>query len=650
MVWAPILLPAAVALLLPSLRRFPRLFAAAALAGLAAALGAAAWMANASSPPAAVWGWGPQLQLRLEAVGFARAMAVLVPAVALPVTGYALAVEKGGRTRLVTLMVAFVGAMELLVLAADFLTLLFAWELVGALSWSLIGHAWGVPDNPERAAHAFLTTRLGDLGLYLAAGSAFAATGSLTFSELPQAGGVQLGLVGAGVLLAAAAKSAQLPFSPWLFSAMAGPTPVSALLHSATMVASGAYLLIRLAPVLEPVGWFGPAVTVVGLVTALVGGLVAVVQTHPKKVLAASTSAQYGLMFVAVGVGFPAVAAVHLVVHALFKALLFLSSGVAIHASGSTDLSKMQLGRRLPGIAALSGVGSLALAAVPPMGGAWSKEQIVAAAAHSSVWLAVGVLLAGLLSTVYAFRYQLLAYGKQDLIRGSLSNGPPVPGPQTGGPPGRAVTACLAVLAFGTLLLSLLWLSSGKMMAERIAAGELAAGATVELIASLALLAVGAGGVAVLACSGRLASMGLPGRITMGMADWMGLPGLVRVLVVDPVLSISRGLARFDKTVVDAGVRGAVAVANMASRVLSFRVEVGVDSAVRAIAGAVALAGRASRVADDRGVDAAIEGLAEGVGLAGERATGLQTGMSHHYFVMVAGGLALIAGVLALGR
>ena len=281
--------------------RRPRLTGGVAVGALLATLAAGAWAANAL--PGTTIAWSPAIQLVLRVDGFGRIMIILVPFIAAPIVAYAAVSETEGRTRLLVLMLAFVAAMLLLVVAADFVTLLIGWELIGATSWALIGHDWHDRTNVEAGTQAFLTTRLGDLGLYIAAGAAFAASGSFGFDALRAAPTPWLEIVAGGVLLAAVAKSAQVPFSPWLFAAMAGPTPVSALLHSATLVAAGAYLLIRLAPVLEPVAWFLPLTAIVGIATALSGGIVAAVQTHMKRVLAASTSAQYGLMFVAIGAG-----------------------------------------------------------------------------------------------------------------------------------------------------------------------------------------------------------------------------------------------------------------------------------------------------------------------------------------------------------
>jgi NADH-quinone oxidoreductase subunit L len=583
------------------------------------------------------WSWGPRFELELAAAGFARVMVVLVPAIAAPVIGYALTTEREGRSRLLALLVAFVGAMELLVLAADFLTLLVGWELVGALSWALIGHGWRDADNPRQGTHAFVTTRAGGLGLYVGAGALFASTGDLAFTSLGRTAGPWLQVVAVGVLVAAAAKSAQVPFAPWLFSAMAGPTPVSALLHSATMVAAGAYLLIRLGPMLEAVDWFAPAAVACGLVTALAGGLVAMTQTHAKRLLAGSTSAQYGLMFVAVGAGSTAAAGVHLVAHAGFKALLFLGAGVAMHASGSGRLETMRLGRALPVIGALSAVGALALAAVPPLGGAWSKEEVVAAAAHASPWLGAGAFVAGLLSAFYALRFQLLAYG------------PAPPRARLRHEPETGETLALAVLASFSVVLGVLWLPRADSVVEGLTGGELVGAAGFELVISLTLVAAASVVALSLWRSDALLSLGLPASVSRAVARWLGLPSVARA-VVDGVLALSRLLARFDDRVIDAGVRGAAALAALVSRLLALRAELSVDSVVRAVTGATVMAARGSRATDERTVDGAVEGLAKGIAAAGRDTRRLQTGLSHQYYVLVAAGLAMLVGVLAVAR
>lgn len=636
MVWALTLIPF-VAVVATTAMRARRALLPVCLLGVTAVLATSVWGAFAAPPPT-TWSWGPVLSLELELTGFGQVMAVLVPAVALPILAYAGATEEAGRLRLLALMTAFVGAMELLVTAADFLTLLVAWELVGALSWGLIGHGWRDADNSRAAAHAFLTTRFGDLGLYIAAGATLAGTGSLRFDSLARAGDTQLAVIALGVLLAASAKSAQLPFSPWLFSAMAGPTPVSSLLHSATMVAAGAYLLVRLAPVLETVWWFGPAAAVIGLATALAGGVVALTQTHAKRVLAGSTSAQYGLMFVAVGAGSTAAAGAHLVAHAFFKSLLFLGAGVAIHAVSKSSLGAMYLGRALPRVAALSGVGALALAAVPPLGGAWTKEEIIAATVHASPWLGVGVFVAAFLSALYAGRYHLLAFGPGRESFAGLRH------------PGRTEVGSLAVLATVSLALGVLWLPAAGEAFGRAIGGELAVSAPWEFAVSIGLVAVAGAVLWALARSKALESLGLPARMRRFAADWIGIPGAARVLIVNPVLELSRFLAHVDDRVIDAGVRGTAATASFVSRLFAWRGELTVDGAVRALAAGALLAAGGSRAADDRGVDVAVHSLAKGVGAAGRESRRTQTGLSHHYYLVVAGGLLILVGVLALAR
>lgn len=633
------LLPAVAAAIVIAARGRPRMLGPLAVGALAATFLLGLWAAGAQ--PEAVYRWGPTILLRLTVEGFARTMVVLVPLVAAPIVAYAAATETDGRTRLLASMLAFVAAMLVLVTAADFLTLLIAWEIVGALSWLMIGHGWRDPDNPRAAAQAFLTTRLGDLGLYVAAGATFAASGSFDYAAVGTLGSPAREIVAGGVLLAAAAKSAQVPFSTWLFAAMAGPTPVSALLHSATLVAAGAYLLIRLAPALEPVAWFLPAVALVGLVTAIAGGIVATVQTQAKRALAASTSAQYGLMFLAVGAGFPAAAGVQLVAHAAFKSLLFLGAGVAIHATGTGRLEALRLGRILPRVAVLSAVGALALAAVPPLGAAWTKDQVLASAAEASVWLLAGGLVAGFLTALYAARYQLLVWGPADRPSGT---------PRIISLPGRAEVGAMAVLAAVTILLSLLWLPGAGRFAEDLGAGRLPQGAPLETLAGLIVVVAGLTGAAWLQRRGRLLDLGLAPGAQSSASDWLGLPTATRALIVVPVVGLSNLLARADDRVVDAGVRRTAWIATILSRLVSRRAEFAIDGVIRSVARATLLTADRSRLTDDLGIDGAVEATGRGVGLAGHQSRRLQSGLSHQYYVLVAAGLATIVAILIVFR
>lgn len=663
--WGLVLLPLAAAAGTIALRRHERAAPLIVLTTTAVVLGLG--IRAALTAPTSTWRWGGELALELAIGGFGRVMVVLVPAVALPVLAFAAATEHEGRARLLALMVAFVGAMQLLVLAADLLTLLFAWELVGATSWALIGHGWRDPANGRSAAQAFVTTRIGDVGLYLAAGFTFASTGSFHLSSIAQVEGAAIHVIAAGVLLAAAAKSAQLPFAPWLFSAMAGPTPVSALLHSATLVSAGAYLLIRVAPVLEPAGWFRPTVAGLGLATALAAGVVAVTQTHIKRVLAGSTSAQYGLMFVAVGAGSTAAAGAQLVTHAVFKALLFVAAGIAIHAARAHHLEHMRLGHAMPWAAGLAGVGALGLAAVPPLGAGWTKEQILAAALAGSPWLGAGTLLAAALTAAYAARLWFLAFGRE---HPELERSEPIV------PPGRVEVGALALLAAGTVALGLLWLPGSYGVVEGLTEGTLSHGTVVDLVSGLVAIALGAFVATVLHRNDRLLDLALPERVRSFAASWFGLPELARVAVVDPVLRLSSLLAiRGDRaidTVIHAAAGFALAVAVALARVgetlfdrtfeavgeavgwlagvVHRHVERGVHAATAGVGAGTDLLARTARRVDDRGVDGGVEGLARATGGLARRSQRAQTGLAHHYVLYAGIGLLLFVLVLAVYR
>lgn len=633
--WWLLLIPAAGALTSFALCRAAPWPGRVALAAVLLTLGAAVRVAAGAG--SSTWGWSAPLELRLGAEGFGRVMAVLVPAVAAPVVAYAAAHESArGRPRLLALLVAFVGAMELLVLAADLLTLLVGWELVGACSWALIAHEWWDPSRPRSAGWAFLVTRFGDLGLYLAAAAAFRAAGSLRFEALGDIHGPALDVVAGGVLLAAMAKSAQVPFSPWLFAAMAGPTSASALLHSATMVAAGAYALIRLTPALAPTGWFLPAVTAVGLLTTWAGGVVALLHRDVKHALAGSTSSQYGLMFVAVGAGSAAAAGTHLVTHAAFKALLFLGAGVAIEAAGSGDLGRLRLGRALPGVATTFAVAALALAAVPPLGAAYSKELVVRAAWLRAPGLGLAVLASGALTALYAARLQLLAYGPK--------------GRPTAAMPSGAERVSLWLLALPSVGLGVLWLPAGADLVARAIGERVPGGSAGELGASLALIAAALAAAIALFRRGALTTLGLPARRQAALANWFGLPTLARAALVRPALALAGALAAADTRVVDAGVRTAAAVGRRVAGLAASLGELTFDRIVEGIAGAFAVLARGSGATDDQAIDALVERTASDVDRAGALARRLQTGLSHQYFVLIALGVLGAVALAVWGR
>nr|WP_297461698.1 proton-conducting transporter membrane subunit [uncultured Halomonas sp.] len=624
MLWSVALLPLLLAPLIylggPRLQR-TGLTLCAAMAVLASLVLAGVAVGSEWGAPLATYRWSDALELTLGLSTAGAVFVLAVPLIALPIvvyTGYhdlALKDDRlhvaSGDARLLALLVAFVGTMQLLVLASDLLTLLIAWELVGACSWALIAQRWGEGEIAKDAARAFLITRFGDLGLYIAAAAVFAGSGGFGYADLAALDGGYLHVAVAGIVLAAAAKSAQVPFSAWLFAAMSGPVPVSALLHAATMVAAGVYLLVRLQPALSEVAWFAPVVIAIGLVTALAAGVVGAVQNHAKKLLAASTSAQYGLMWLAVGVGFPNVALLHFIAHACMKAGLFLSAGLAERQSGSYRLDTMRLGRRLPGIAATTLISSLALAGMIPLGAAWSKEQITAVANHQATWLALLVALAGGLSALYATRFQLLAYGRPRRDERL---------PRTGSPaPPSPATWALHSLAGATLLLSLLWWPEVHETATALLNIDRPSSHTWLLAVSLVLVLLGiVWGIG----TARHEWWLVPRRWQGAAAAWFGLPMLTQGIATG-VSATSARLARFDDDVVDAGLRGTARFGAWLARRGSARGETLAEG----------LPGSLSRLID----------------WGGQWARRAQSGQTHHYYTGIAAGFAIVLILLVIG-
>ena len=322
-------------------------------------------------------------------------------------------------------MAFFVFAMLLLVEGGNLLLLLVGWGLVGLASYLLIGFHHDRPSAIAAAKKAFIVNAVGDALMALALFLAIAKVGSLDYSavfDAAETGALSdkvVALIALGLLGGAVAKSAQVPFHTWLPDAMEGPTPVSALIHAATMVTAGVYLICRTHPVFEAAPDVQHLAAILGVVTLMAAGLIALVQTDIKRVIAYSTMSQIGYMFVAAGIGAYSFAMFHLVTHAFFKALLFLAAGVIIHhLDGEQDIRKMGgLRKTMPFTHATFLIGTLALVGIPPLAGFWSKDPILAATfADDSVlgWaLLVGGLFGALLTGIYAFRlYFKVFYGE----------------------------------------------------------------------------------------------------------------------------------------------------------------------------------------------------------------------------------------------
>jgi len=313
----------------------------------------------------------------------------------------------------------FVFSMLMLVLGENLLVTFLGWEGVGACSYFPISF-WHTRDSAATAGKkAFVTNRVGDWGMMVAMFLAFSAVGTLSYSGINHAAenGGLAAVTATGIALmlfvGACGKSAQLPLYLWLPDAMEGPTPVSALIHAATMVTSGVFLLTRMSPVLHAsYPWAGDVIATVGAVTALFAATIAVAQTDIKKVLAYSTVSQLGFMFLAIGSGAYVAAIFHMVTHAFFKALLFLGSGSVIHGMHhEQDMRRMGALRKVMPITGFTFIiGWLAIAGVPPFAGFWSKDEILlfAFANNRLLWL-IGVVTA-LLTAYYMTRQVIMVF------------------------------------------------------------------------------------------------------------------------------------------------------------------------------------------------------------------------------------------------
>lgn len=605
-------LPAVVGLalmMLPALtsgRRGERIAAPVAIvAGLVTAgLAGAVVMAR----PELRVGFLPQLPVVLAVDDLSAVLVVTVAAIALAVLVFTAGTPEQGRARLFGMLLLFTSAMLVTVTAATLTVLLVAWELMGAASYALIGHAWREQHRVNAGFTAFLTTRLTDVGLYVAAGAALAAgVPELSLSGANTLNGGWAQVLSAGVVIAALGKSAQLPFSGWLSGAMLGPSPVSALLHSATMVAAGGYLLLRLHPVLAATGWAVP-VAWVGAVTAVGLGAVALAQRDLKQLLAASTCSQLGFVVLAAGTGSIAGGVLALVAHAATKSLLFLCAGAWLDALGTKDLTALRgVGRRYPLVGGCAVLGALSLAGVPPLA-LWVGKDVALADAseHFRALYAVG-LIAAVLSAAYGARLLTVILGRPQADARFDTE-------QVGT---RRVSALarvpLPVLALGTVILGGVVLIPGWRALE-LPGPQATAG---ELVLS-GVLAVATAGV-VWTLARRAVSVPVPALLR----TWLG----TRVLwsaVGSATVGLGQALSRFD----DAVIAGSVRTAASSTMHLADRTNSHVE----------------------RRITAAVDDVAAGARRLGGLARRPQTGQLHTYYAQALTALAVLAVVIVLVR
>jgi NADH-quinone oxidoreductase subunit L len=372
------------------------------------------------------------VELALHIDGFAALVAVLVGLVATCVqlysTGYLR--DDPRYPSYAALVSLFTSAMLLVVYSGDLMVLLVGWEIMGICSYFLVGHYWETPEARAASLKAFLVTKLGDVPFLIGLFALATDAGSFRITKVLGAvasGGLDHPTLIALLLLAGVAgKSAQFPLHTWLPDAMAGPTPVSALIHAATMVAAGVYFVARLLPLFEASRAAMVVLAVMAAVTMVGSALAALAQDDIKRVLAYSTIGQLGYMTGALAVGDRGAAVFHLLSHGAFKALLFLAAGAIIHAAGTNSLAAMSrmgnLRARVPDAYWTMTVALLALAAIPPFSGFFSKESVLRAAEHvltghtehapgAAGWtVLVAGLVTALLTAAYATRLWLLAF------------------------------------------------------------------------------------------------------------------------------------------------------------------------------------------------------------------------------------------------
>ena len=499
----------------------------------------------------------------------------------------------------------FILMMSTLVLANNYLLMFVGWEGVGLASYLLIGFWFEKPSAADAGKKAFIVNRIGDFGLLLAIMIIWTGLGSLQFTEVfpaaqqAVASGAPFaaGAVTLLMLLAATGKSAQIPLFVWLPDAMEGPTPVSALIHAATMVTAGVYMIARSAALFDLAPITGEWVAWVGMATAFVAGTIALTQTDLKRILAYSTVSQLGFMFVAVGVGAYAAGIFHLMTHAFFKALLFLSAGSVMHAlHGELDIRKMgNLRTKLPVTYWTFLAGAAALAGIPLLSGFFSKDAILFYAFEHAIPLWVAGIITAFITAFYSFRMVFMTFWGQERDKKLFSHAHESP---------RVMTVPLILLAIGAIVAGYAglpsisaidaWLDPVFHAGEHAAAHDL----TLEMIL-LAVSALVALGGAFLAYRAYIADRDLPkraratfGPLTRLVENKYYVDEAYDLLVVEPLRALGEWFAAtFDKRGLDGAVNGIAGLTGWAGAQIR-RLQTGMVGlyALAMLFGAVALA------------------------------------------------------------
>jgi NADH-quinone oxidoreductase subunit L len=621
-----------------------------------------AWLPAMASPTShGVGSFGADWTLRLDALS--AVMILMVTFVGSLIHIYATAYmdheAPGPYARFFTYLNLFCFFMLTLVLAANFFVLFVGWEGVGLCSYLLIGY-WYHKDSAANAGRkAFIVNRIGDWGFLLGVLLVFTTTGSVDFyavraavEHLPVETAAFATLSVACLLLfvGATGKSAQIPLFVWLPDAMEGPTPVSALIHAATMVTAGVYLLCRNAMLFSHAPMVLEIVATVGALTALVAACIGLVQTDIKRVLAYSTVSQLGYMFLAAGVGAYGAAMFHLITHAFFKALLFLGSGSVIHGmSGEQDMRHMGgLRAFLPITAATMTIGSLAIAGIPPFAGFFSKDEILAQAFANNrpLWV-LGVITAAM-TAFYTWRLVALTF-----LGARREAAPAVHGGHGHGDHGHhaphespvAMTGPLVVLAIGATLvgffgLPAVWggstfehfiepvISTGAHGGGHGEGGHLTEAAEYALmIFSVVVAATGIWLAQRMFVQTPAIAVSMAARFSTAhrwLTDKLYIDELYGATVVAGTYAVSRISFWFDRTVVDGIVNGSATVTLFSSWL--------------------------SGLIDRRGVDGVVNGVGNTLHDASFGFRRMHTGLTQNYALAMVLGVVVFVGVYLVVR
>ncbi len=528
----------------------------------------------------------------------------------------------------------FFCAMLTLVLADNFLLLYIGWEGVGLCSYLLISFWFEKPAAANAGKKAFLTTRVGDLGLFGAILLIAKLTGDLSFTDFP-ARAAMLGswapVVAVLIFWGAAGKSAQFPLHVWLPDAMEGPTPVSALIHAATMVAAGVYLVARTLPLFLVNAQALAVVAAVGCFTSLFAATIACTQTDLKRILAYSTLSQLGLMMLGLGTGNSFAGMFHLVTHAWFKALLFLGAGSVIHAVHHQEITRMGgLWRKMPVTAATFILAAVAMAGIPPLSGFWSKEEILTAVSRSlpPPFLAIAMAVSFLTAFYITRAVVLVFFGKENIGTG-YPEGTRYPGSIHESP--AVMTVPLLVLAVGAAAVGLLgspWLGHpflhflGSVLGTGTVPGTDVSHEAPHWLETASVL-IASTGIALALVRYGLGWQLLPEGLRVGLRPFYQLAAgkyfvdeFYELVLLRPVRWFSGKLFGFDARVVDGAVNGA---GNAGLRL-----------------------SRLKRWVDEHWVDGAVNGLGVTAGRAGGVLRHLQTGLVQNYLLVASAGALII--------